>query len=199
MADNKRGREKQAGDDDRRQRQRDVAAHLDRGEEPEPAVQEEDLEEVEAGLEAVSFPATGTTIVASVGAAPVPTPDRRYTMADLVPASTLETFDSSTEVLARVERPTVAAAMKRVVEASDPIRDEPIRGSQRDAYETTFRALGAIDSDDEDEGVDVMTDWIVERIETKGRLPGSRDVRRQAANYCRAAGHEIRNDEWLGV
>jgi hypothetical protein len=199
MADNKRGREKQARDVARRQRERDVAAHLDRGDEPEPGVDPETLDALEAELAAVEFPAPGEAVVEKVGDMTVPATERTYTVEDLLPASPLETFDSSGEIRERVERPTVATAMKRIVEASEPIRDDPIRRSQRDAYETTLRALRAIDADDEDEGIRTITDWIVERIETKGKLPGSRDVRRQAAKFCRAEGYEIRNDEWLGV
>lgn len=199
MADNKRGRDKQAQDEDRRQRERDVAAHLDRGDEPEPGVDPETLDALEAELAAVEFPAPAAAVVERVGDMTVPATERTYTVADLLPASPLERFDSPAEIRERVERPTVATAMKRIVEASEPIRDDPIRRSQRDAYETTLRALRAIDADDEDEGIRTVTDWIVDRIETKGKLPGSRDVRRQAAKFCRAEGYEIRNDEWLGV
>jgi len=44
-----------------------------------------------------------------------------------------------------------------------------------------------------------VTDRTVAEIEDPGALPGSRAVRRQAATVCRANGHEIRADEWLGV
>jgi len=43
MPDDKRGREKQARDADRRQRERDVAAELERWHETEPTVDAEDL------------------------------------------------------------------------------------------------------------------------------------------------------------
>jgi hypothetical protein len=199
MADDKRGREKQSRDEDRRQRERAVATYLERTDEPEPPVHEADIDEIEAELQEVEFPAAAATVVGSVGDREVASLDTTYTVADLLPVSELERFDSPTEVRERIERPTVATAMKRIVEASDPIRNDPIRRSQRDAYETTLRALRAIDADDEDEGIRTLTDWIVERIETRGELPGSRDVRRQAAKFCRAEGYEIRNDEWLGV
>lgn len=98
-----------------------------------------------------------------------------------------------------VERPTVAASMKRIVEASDGLRDRDRLGSQYDAYEKTLEALADIDADDEDEGVAVVTDWIVERIAGKGTRPGSRHVRKRAAKYCREQGFEIRDDQWLGA
>lgn len=45
----------------------------------------------------------------------------------------------------------------------------------------------------------MIGDWIVGRIRETEKLSGSRDVRRQAATFCRANGYEIRTDEWLGV
>ena len=45
----------------------------------------------------------------------------------------------------------------------------------------------------------VVADWIVEQIREKGSLPDSRDVRRRAAEYCRDNGHDVGNDEWLGI
>jgi hypothetical protein len=99
----------------------------------------------------------------------------------------------------RVQRPTIAAAMRRILEASETLPNGNLRGSQREAYEKTLRELKAIDADDDDEGVRVITDWVVERIRDKGNLPESRAVRKQAAKFCRANGYQVRNDEWLGV
>jgi hypothetical protein len=89
--------------------------------------------------------------------------------------------------------------MKRDIEASETVPNKEVGRSQREAYEKTFRSLKAIDADDDDEGITVMTDWIVERIREKERIPGSRDVRREAAKFCRSNGYTVRNDEWLGV
>ncbi|KPN31018.1 hypothetical protein SY89_01760 [Halolamina pelagica] len=89
--------------------------------------------------------------------------------------------------------------MKRIVEASETIPNVEFSSSKRDAYEKTIRALQAVDAIDEDEGVHAITEWIVDRIEEKGKLPGSRDVRRQGAKITRGTGYEVRNDEWLGV
>lgn len=61
-------------------------------------------------------------------------------------------------------------------------------GFQRDAYVKTFAELEAIDADDDDEGIRAIADWIVERIREKETLPGSRDVRREAAKFCRSNG-----------
>lgn len=116
-----------------------------------------------------------------------------------MPETDEETFDSPAAIRVQVQRPTVAAAMKRVIEASKTLPNTDLPWSQRKAYEMTFQELKAIDADDDDEGIQAISDWIVERIRDKEDLPGSRDVRRQAAKFCRANGYQIRNDEWLGI
>lgn len=199
MADNKSGRDKQADDEARRQRERDLETELERGDEPEPSVDEAVLDEVESDLESVSFPATGADVVAAAGDREVDAGDGSYAVAELVPDSDAETFEAPTDVRIRVQRPTVATATKRVVEATDRLSSADLGGSQRDAYVKTFRELAAIDADDDDEGIRVVSDWIVERIREKEKLPGSRAVRREAARFCRSNGYEVRNDEWLGV
>jgi hypothetical protein len=85
-----------------------------------------------------------------------------------------------------------------VIEASKELPNTEFSWSQRKAYETTFQELKAVDADD-DEGIQAISDWIVDRIHDKGKLPSSRDVRRQAAKFCRANGYQVRNDEWLGI
>jgi hypothetical protein len=197
MADDKRGRDKQAQDVDRRQRERDLRTELERGDEPEPPVEPAELAGLEADLADLSFPATGAEVVAAVGDRELDAAGETHAVADLVP-ETDERFDSPAAVRVRVQRPTVGAAMKRVVEASRQLRNERLAESQREAYEKTFRALAAVEADDEDEGIRVIADWVVERLE-EGRAPGSRDVRRQAAEFCRANGYPVRDDEWLGV
>lgn len=199
MPDDKRGREKKARDADRRQRERDVAAELERWDETEPPVDESALGELDAELDALTYPATGSDVVAAFGDREVDSGEGTRAVEELVPDADAETFDSPEAVRRRVRRPTVAEAMKRVVEASEDVRDEEIAGSKRTAYEKTFRALAAIDADDDDEGVRVVADWIVERIREEGRLPDSRAVRKRAAKFCRKHGYEVGNDQWLGV
>ena len=199
MADDKAGREKQAREADRRQRKRDIAAELERGDEPEPPIEPEELANLESALESLSFPAAGSEVVATVGDRKIESTDGEYTVEELVPDTDKERFDTPAAVRMRVQRPTVATAMKRVVEATETLRNREISGSQREAYEKTFRELKAIDAVDEDEGIRAVADWIVERIHEKGELPGSRAVRRQAAEFCRENGYEVRSDEWLGI
>nr|WP_252487400.1 hypothetical protein [Natronococcus sp. CG52] len=134
-----------------------------------------------------------------IGDRKVEADDGSYTVEEFVPETDAETFDSPFAVRMRVQRPTVAAAMKRVVEATGTLPNTDLRESQRKGYEKTFRELKAIDADDDDEGIQAISDWIVEQISDKEKLPGSRAVRRQAAKFCRTNGYEVRNDEWLGI
>jgi len=197
MADNKRGRDDQAHDADRRQRERALLMELERGDETEPPIETAELDDLETELDQLSFPASGDEVVEVVGDREIDSPTGHYTIADLVPE--METFESPEEVTVRVQRPTVAASMTRIYEAAATLSDERLGTSQREAYEKTLRELIAIDAVDDDEGVDAITDWIVQRIHDKEKLPGSRDVRREAAKFCRKNGYEVRNDEWLGV
>jgi len=199
MADDKSGRDKQADDDDRRQRKRDIIEALEREDETEPPVDDTDIDTLTDDLEPLAFPATGAEVVAAIGDREIESADGSYRIEELVPDTDAEQFDSPVDVHVRVVRPTVAAAMKEIVEASETLPNAELKGSQRKSYEKTLRALRSIDADDEDEGIQAITDWIVERIRDKEKLPGSRSVRREAAKFCRANGYQVRNDEWLGV
>ena len=199
MADDKSGRDKQADDAERRQQEREIATELMRGDEREPPVVAGELADFEAALEELTFPATGAEIVAAIGKREIESPEGSYRIEELVPETDEETFDSPAAVRVQVQRPTVAAAMKRVVEASKTLRNTDFSWAQRKAYEKTFQELEAIDADDDDEGIRVISDWIVDRIRDKETLPTSRAVRREAAKFCRTNGYEVRNDEWLGI
>ncbi len=198
MADDKRGREKQARNADRRQRRRDLDEALERGDEPEPPIDADDLADLDLELESVAFPATGAEVVAAIGGYEIAADDEIYTVEELVP-ETDESYDSPSMLRVWVQRPTVAATMKRVLEAVESLPNADLRGSQRDAYEKTFRELKAVAPDDDDEGIRIIGDWIVEQIRNEEQIPGSRAVRREAAAFCRTNGYEIRNDEWLGI
>lgn len=199
MADDKKSRDKQAHDQERRQRERALEEQLERMGEPEPPIPEEGLAEVEEELDNIEYPATGAEVVESVGEHVVESLTDNYRIQELVPDTEGEEFESPSELRRRVRRPTVAEAMKRVVEAGETVQHAEFGSSQLEAYEKTFRELKTIDAEDEDEGVRAIADWIVEQIHQKEKLPGSRDVRRQAAKFCRANGYSVRNDEWLGI
>ena len=198
MADDKNSRDKQARDDEKRQLQRDIEEAHERMGEPEPPIEEE-LEEIEKELDALEFPVTGAGVVDAVGEKVVESAARRYGVKELVSDTEAEKFGSPSVVLSRIKRPTVARAMKRIAEAVDEVPNAEFGRSQREAYEKTLRELKDIEADDEDEGIEVVADWIVEKIHEDGKIPGSRAVRRRAAKFCRANGYEVRNDDWLGV
>jgi hypothetical protein len=198
MADDKQGRDKQAHDAQRRRDERHIVMELERRDETEPPIDDADLEEFEVELDAVEFPATGTTVVAAVGDHEIPSREGTFTVGDLVPDTDAETFSAPEDVRVRVQRPTIAASMKRIVEAVDALPSASLGTSQHEAYERTLRELKGIDADD-DEGVQYIADWVVDRIREKEKLPGSRGVRREAAKFCRKHGYQVRNDEWLGV
>lgn len=122
-----------------------------------------------------------------------------YTVAELLPESERLQFPAPEAVRAHVRRPTVAGAIKRIVEAGDDLDGTVFGRSQRDAYRRTFRALAALDTADDDEPVGTVTDWAVEQIEATGSYPPSRRLRKEAAAVCRRNGYEIRDDEWLGA
>ncbi len=199
MADDKNSREAQARATDRRQRERDIAMDLARGDEPEPPVKSEELNDIESELESLEFPMTGTEVVKAAGDREVDSGARSYALRELVPETATEIFDSPAAVRVQIQRPTVAAAMKRVVEASETLPDPEFPWSQRKAYEKTFKELTRLDGDDDDVGVQAIADWIIERIQDTGKLPGSRATRRRAAKFCRENGYQIRKDEWLGI
>ncbi|OYR42001.1 hypothetical protein DJ82_03780 [Halorubrum sp. Ib24] len=199
MADDKAGREDQARDEENRQRRRDVDAELERGDEPEPELDTADLGEVEPELERLEFPVTGAEIVSTIGDREVASPTERYTVEQLVPDTDRVVFDSPDRVRVQIRRPTVAAAMKRIVETSEALPNEELDGSQYDAYERTFQELERVSPDDEDEAIAEIRDWVVERVREKGALPASRGVRRQPAKVARREGHQIRNSDWLGI
>ncbi len=199
MADDKSGRDKQAHDAERRQQEREIATELERGDETEPPVDAEVLSDFEVELEELTFPATGTEVVAAIGDREIESDEGSYSIEELVPETDEETFDSPAAVRVQVQRPTVAAAMKRVVEATETLRNTDFSWTQRNVYQKTFQELKTIDADDDDEGIQAISDWIVERIREEETLPTSRAVRREAAKFCRANGYQVRNDEWLGI
>jgi hypothetical protein len=199
MADDKNARDKQARDEDNRQRERAIETALARGGESEPPIVPADLDYIENELTDLEYPVTGTDVVTTVGDREIESTEWTYKIRDLVPDTDTETYAAPTEIRERIEQPTVATAMKQIVEASESLQHASLRESQGNAYQKTLQELAAIDADDDDEGIRIVGDWIVDQIHEKETLPDSRAVRRKAAKYCRANDYEIRIDEWLGI
>ncbi|WP_049916773.1 hypothetical protein [Halogeometricum pallidum] len=95
---------------------------------------------------------------------------------------------------------SIDTAMQRISEAEskEGLRDDD-RGDQYEAYERTFRALEDITPDDDDEGVAVVTDWIVEQMRSTGERPSSRAVRQRGRKFCQKSGYEVSDNDWLGA
>lgn len=199
MGDDKSGRDEQAHDRERRQRERDLAEELERRDEPEPPISEADADGIDRVIEPVSFPATGEEVVTTVGETALELGSEQYTVAELVPTTERVRYRSAEELRVELRRPTVARATRRILEAADTIQDVEFGRTKRAAYERTLQALADRVADDDDEGVTVVTDWILERIDEDGAMPASRRVRRRAAEFCRANDLPVRDDEWLGA
>lgn len=202
MGDTKNSREDQAADEERRQREREIAEALERGDEPEPPpVERESFGDLDDQLADLNYPATASDVVRAVGDSEVETAttDGPVPVAELLPADDAEQYDAPETVHTRIERPTVGAALARIEAANRSATGDSRLDSRRGIYEKTLRALQSVTPDDEDEGIDVVTDWTVEQTEQKGTLPSSRSVRRRAAKYCRSNGYEVSANTWLGV
>lgn len=200
MADDKDGRENQAANAERRQREREIEEAVERADEPEPPIEERDeaLGELDHELETHDYPVKGRDLIEAHGDSEVESEGERTTVAETLANVEDETIETAAEAKTRIVRPTVAHALDRIEAASRAMRDGQSLGDRRTAYAKTLHALKSIDADDEDEGIEVVTDWIVDQIEEEGERPKSKVVRKRAAEFARENGYEIRNDEWLG-
>lgn len=197
MGDDNNVHEQQARTAKNRQNERDSTTDQARRNDPKPPAS--GLDELESELSSLGYPTTGSQIVTALGDYTLNSHDKNYTIEELIPENDTETFDSPSAVRVQVQRPTVAAAMKQIIDANSTLNNSDFPYSQRKAYEMTFEELRMIDIDDEDDGIAVMSDWILGRIREKHSLPSSRDVRRHASKVCRANGYQIRNEDWLGI
>jgi hypothetical protein len=193
MGDTKEGREDQAQAEDRRQRKRAIQEELERWHETEPP------RELEDALEDLDYPVTTERVAESVGDYEVPVGDETIPVTEIVRRSTRDRYDSAEEARYRIRRPSVAASLRRLLAVSEEAGLADEFREREDAYEKTLRALEDVDADDEDEGIAVVTAWIVERVQEGGALPKSRRVRNHAADFCRDNDYEIRDDSWLGA
>lgn len=196
MADDKQGREDQARSADRRRQERDIAEALERRDETEPPIPEAELMDVDAVLESIEFPAETAEIVEATDGAVIETSVGSYEVAALLPEPR---YRSRAAVRARLQRPAISTALGRIDDATGEVGGVELSGSRRETYEKTLRALASIDAADRDEGVEVVTDWILDRLAEKGDLPASRAVRREAARFCRSNEYSVSNNDWLGI
>jgi len=193
MGDTKDGRDKQAQDERRRQIERATKEELTRYHETEPP------RELDDALEELEYPAPADQVVEADGEYEVQTEDDAIPVAEVVEESARDEYESPEDARQKLQRPSVAASLRRLETVS---RETGLREQfreRRDAYKKTLRALEDVDADDEDEGIAFVTAWLIDEMRENERLPKSRKVRKRAAKFCRSNGYEVRNDDWLGA
>lgn len=94
---------------------------------------------------------------------------------------------------------TVKSAMRRIKDVDDSLTETDDREQQYEMYRKTLSALADIEADDDDEGIAVVTHWIIDQIESTGERPSSKAVRRRAREFCRKNGYDIPVHSWLGT
>jgi len=103
MADDKQGRDKQAHDEERRQRERELDEALERGDEGEPADGlEAGLDELEAILEEHEYPTTTDELVEALGDREAAVRGNRRSVGDLLGTLDEETHESPADVRDRI-------------------------------------------------------------------------------------------------
>jgi hypothetical protein len=193
MGDTKQSRDKQAHDEDDRARRRAVEEELARFHETEPPRGLDDA------LEALEYPAPAERVAEAAEEYEVQTETDAIPVAEIIAETNRETFESPADVREKVQRPSVAASLRRLRDVSREAGLEDEFRNREDVYRTTLRALEDVDADDDDEGVAAVTAWIVAEMQDEQRLPSSRKTRQRGAAFCRDRGYEIRDDSWLGA
>ena len=92
----------------------------------------------------------------------------------------------------------VTTAMRRIADVDKAtVVGAADREQQHEMYRKSLSALVDVDADDDDEGVLVVTEWIIDEIEETGERPSSKAVRRRALEFCEHNGYELPDDSWL--
>lgn len=193
MGDTKDGRDKQARDEENRARMRAMREELERYHETEPP------RELDDALDELDYPARADQVVDAVGDYEVQTADDAIPVAEVVEESAREEYDSREDAREKLQRPSVAASLRRLRTVSQETGLESEFRERQDTYKKTLRSLENVDADDEDEGIAYVTAWLVEEMRERERLPKSRKVRQRATQFCRDNGYEVRDDSWLGA
>ena len=105
MPDNKRGRDKQADDEERRQREREFAEARDRADEAEPTHDEpgEQLGDLDEPLENHDYPTTKDELVEAFGDREVQTQGGRKSIEDVLAPLDNELYESADDVRTRIQ------------------------------------------------------------------------------------------------
>lgn len=105
MADDKRGREKQAADRERRQREREMEEARDRADEAEPVHDDpgERLGDLDDALEAHEYPTTTEELIAAYGDREVETRDGSRSLEDVLAPLDNEQYDTADDARTRIQ------------------------------------------------------------------------------------------------
>ncbi|WP_049929030.1 DUF5789 family protein [Halopiger goleimassiliensis] len=105
MADTKKGRDKQADDEERRQRERELQEAIDRTDEAEPERDDtgEELGGLDEALETHEYPTTTEELVTAYGDREVETQGGWESIDDVLAPIDDETYDSADEVRNRIQ------------------------------------------------------------------------------------------------
>lgn len=101
MADDKQGRDKQAADEERRQRERDLQEARDRADEAEPGQQLGDLDDA---LETQDYPTTTEALIEAYGDYEVETQGGWKSIDEVLAPAGNETYDSADDVRDQIQR-----------------------------------------------------------------------------------------------
>lgn len=88
-------------------------------------------------------------------------------------------------------------ARQRIRDAGESVSGQESIQERMDVYMNTLEELDDLTPEDDDEGVTVVTQWIVDRMAERDEYPRSVDVRDRAAQYCRENGYEVPDGSWL--
>lgn len=105
MADDKKGRDKQAHDEERRQRERGLAEARDRADEAEPIHDDpgERLGDLDDALEDHDYPTTTAELIQSYGDYEVETQDGWRSIDDVLESVDDEAYTSADDVRSRIQ------------------------------------------------------------------------------------------------
>lgn len=105
MADDKKGRDKQAHDEERRQRERELEEARDRGDEPEPVHDDpgERLGDLDDALENHDYPTTTDELTGAYGDREVETQEGWKSVEEVFAPIDDETYDSADDVQSRIQ------------------------------------------------------------------------------------------------
>jgi hypothetical protein len=90
----------------------------------------------------------------------------------------------------------VDRALRRIRDAGEDVDSDTVH-ERLDLYEKTLEAVADVTPEDDDEGVTVVTEWVLDYLDEHDALPSSTAVRDRAAEYCRENDNALPDDSWL--